>query len=172
MCLAQFASAQMNYEFTEGKFMIKGTVVDIESKMALPFANIKVTNTGKAITCDRDGNFTMYVSRYDTLRISSVGHIPKVIHVYDIDSTQYYTLKVELIHDFIKMPTVTIYPFRDREGFKDAFMAAKDMNKVVIPGIAPPKYSNRKPNPKLTNPVSFLYERMKKKRAANPDFKP
>lgn len=168
----RFASAQLNYEFTEGKFMIKGTVQDIETKVPLPYANIKVTNTGKGITCDKDGNFTMYVSRYDTLRISYTGHIPKVLHVYELDSTQYYTLKFELIHDFIKMPTVTIYPFRDKEEFKDAFMAAKDMNKVVIPGIAPPKYSNKTPKTKLTNPVSFLYERMKKKRAANPDFKP
>lgn len=162
----------MNYEFTEGKFMIKGTVVDVQTKVVLPFANIKVTNNGKALTCDRDGNFTMYVSRYDTLRISSVGYLAKVLHVYDLDSTQYYTLQFELIHDFIKIKEVTIYPYRNKKEFEDAFMAAKDINKIVIPGIAPPKYSNKIPKAKLTNPISFLYDHMKKKRAANPDFKP
>lgn len=168
----QIASAQLNYEFTEGKFLIKGKVVDISTKAPLAYANIKITNTGKGITCDKDGNFSMYVSRYDTLRISYAGHIPKVLHVYDLDSTQYYTLKFELIHDFVRLKEVTIYPYRTKDEFKDAFMAAKDVNKVTIPGIAPPKYSNKIPKAKLTNPISFLYDRMKKKRAANPDFKP
>ena len=172
MCVAQWCAAQLNYDYTEGKFLIKGTVVDISTKAALPYANIKITNTGKGVTCDKDGNFSLYVNRYDTLRISYTGHIPKVLHVYDLDSTQYYTLKFELIHDFIKLKEVTIYPYRSKDEFKDAFMDARDVNKVTIAGIAPPKYSNKIPKSKLTNPVSFLYDKLKKKRAANPDFKP
>lgn len=165
-------SAQLNYDFTEGKFMIKGQVVDIETKAGLPMANIKITNNGKGVTCDNEGNFTLYVSRYDTLRVSYMGHIPKVYHIYDLDSTQYYTLRLELIHDFVKLGTVTIYPYKDKDEFRDAFLAAKDVNKVTIPGIAPPKYSNKIPKAKLTNPVSFLYDKLKKKRSANPDFRP
>lgn len=152
--------------------MIKGQVVDLRSKGIIPLTNIKVTNTGKIFACGNDGTFTLYVSKYDTLRFSSTGYIPKVIHVSDLDSTKYYTLEIELIRDFIKLKEVTIYPFKDKEEFKDAFMAAKDVNKITLPGIDPPKYSNQTPKAKFNNPISFIYERAKKKRAANPDFKP
>ena len=51
-------------------------------------------------------------------------------------------------------------------------MEAQHLNEVNIPGIAKPKYSNITPKAKFTNPVSFLYQHVKRKRAANPDFKP
>lgn len=164
--------AQLNFDYTEGKFLIKGKVVDIETKRAIPLANIKIRTTGKGISCDNEGNFSMYVLKSDTLRFSSAGYIAKSMHVYDMDSTKIYTLQIELIKDFIKLKDVTIYPFRDKDEFVDAFMDAKNVNKVVIPGIAAPKYSNVIPKAKLTNPISLLYEKTKKKRAANPDFKP
>jgi hypothetical protein len=164
--------SQLNFDFQEGKFLIKGTVVDLQTKRPIPLANIKVTNTGKGITCDSEGNFSMYVSLRDTLKFSSVGYIAKVFHVSDLDSTQYYTLQIELLHDFVKLKDVVIYPFNTKEEFNDAFLAAKNIGKIKIAGIADPKYSNITPRAKFTNPISFLYERTKRKRAANPEFKP
>lgn len=164
--------SQLNFDFQEGKFLIKGRVVDLQSKQPIPMANIRITNTGKGITCDNDGYFSMYVSKRDTIRFSSVGYIPKVFHISDIDSTKYYTLQIELMHDFIKLKDVTIYPFSTKKEFEEAFMDAKNIGKISIHGIAEPKYSNVTPKAKFTNPVSFLYERVKKRRAANPEFKP
>ncbi|MCW5909177.1 MAG: carboxypeptidase-like regulatory domain-containing protein [Chitinophagales bacterium] len=164
--------SQLNFDFQEGKFLIKGTVVDLQTKRAIPLANIKVNSSGRGVTCDGDGNFSMYVAKSDTLKFSSVGYIAKVFHVYDLDSTKYYTLQIELLHDFIKLKEVTIYPFSTKEEFVDAFMDAKNVGKIKIEGIAEPKYSNVTPKAKFTNPVSFLYERVKRKRAADPEFKP
>lgn len=165
-------SAQLNFEFQEGKMMIKGKVVDAVSKKPIPLANIKNLNRGKTYSCNNDGQFTIYVSPTDTLRFTSMGYLGKNIHIADIEKTNYYTIVIELYTDAIRIKEVVIYPFRNRDEFVDAFMDAKDVNKVLLPGIDKPKYTNSTPKAKLTNPVSFIYERMRKKRAADPDFKP
>jgi hypothetical protein len=77
-----------------------------------------------------------------------------------------------LIHDFIKLKDVTIYPFGNKEEFIDAFLDAKGVNKIDIAGIAPPKYGTVSPKAKFSNPISMLYNRVKKRSSANPDFKP
>jgi hypothetical protein len=164
--------AQLNFDFQEGKFLIKGTVVDLQTKTPIPLANIRVNGSNKGISCDNAGNFTMYVYKRDTLKFSSTGYIPKVIHVYDMDSTRYYTLDIQLMHDFVKLKEVTIYPFKNKEEFVDAFLDAKGVNKIDVAGIAPPKYGTVSPKAKFSNPISMFYERVKKRRVANPDFKP
>lgn len=166
------ALAQINFDFQQGKFLIKGQVKDVQTGNNLPLANLRITNSGKGITCDNEGRFAIYVSKSDTLRISTIGYLAKVIHVQDIDSMSYYTLEIGLFKDVVNMKTITIYPYRDLDDFKKAFTEATTQNKVILPGIDAPKYSNVTPKAKLTNPISFLYDRVKQKRAANPDFKP
>ncbi len=160
--------AQMNYDYTAGKFMIKGQVMDVEAERPVPLANVMIVNTGKGLTCDNEGKFTMYVSKKDTLRFSSTGYINRSICAGDIDSARFYTLSIELIKDFIRLKEVTIYPYRDLEAFKKAFVDERNPNKT-IPGIAPPKYGDHY-RAKFYNPISMLYDRIKKRTAANPDF--
>ncbi|MBL0310568.1 MAG: carboxypeptidase-like regulatory domain-containing protein [Bacteroidetes bacterium] len=165
--------SQLNYDFTEGKFLIKGKVVDLQTKAPIAMTNVRINGTSKGTTCDNDGVFATYVSKTDTLKFSSTGYLSKVMHMEDVDSTKYYILQIELLHDFIKLKEVTIYPYRDMDEFKKAFIEAKDMQRASMYGLTPPKYTNNIPKPKFYNPVSFLYERLKKKkRAADPDFKP
>lgn len=152
--------------------MIKGKVVDVETKNGVPLTNIRINGTNRGVTCDNEGGFAFYVFKNDTLKFTSTGYLPKTIHISDLDSNSFYTLEIQLIHDFVKLKQVIIYPFRDKEEFEDAFMDARNLNKITIAGIAPPKYSNKIPKAKFTNPISFLYERIKKRRAANPDFRP
>lgn len=170
--ISQVSFSQLNFDFQEGKFLIKGKVTDIQTNAAIPFANIRVNETNRGYSCDNEGNFTFYVYKKDTLRFTSTGYIPKVIHVYGIDSSNYYTLEIKLMHDFVKLKDVTIYPFRNKEEFVDAFIEGKGINRVDVAGIAPPKYGTVSPKAKFTSPISMLYERIKKRRAANPDFKP
>ncbi|MDB5281540.1 MAG: hypothetical protein JWO06_615 [Bacteroidota bacterium] len=170
--LSLSAAAQLNFEFTEGKFLIKGKVVDLESRKPLAFANVIITNLRKGVTCDNEGNFSLYVYMKDTLKISYLGYLNKVIHVSDIDSSKYYTLEIPLYRDAIKIKEINIYPYNDLDAFKKAFVDAKEVNKVHIPGIAEPKYSNKPVAPKFSNPISFLYDKVKRRSSANPDFKP
>ena len=169
-CLA--LNAQLNFDYTKGKFLIKGQVIDAQQHTVIAMANIKILNSGRGITCDEEGFFTMYVSKNDTLEFSSVGYLTKKFSVAQFDSSRYYTLAIELLHDFIKLKEVTIYPYRDLDDFKKAFVNARDQNKVNIPGLAPPKYSHIEPKAKFSNPISYLYERLKHRSSADPDFKP
>lgn len=172
MLLAINGQAQLNFEFQEGTFLIKGKITDLQSKLPIPKPNITTTNRKAGVTADVEGVFSMYVFPSDTLKFSSLGYIPKRIAVADIHQDSIYNIVIELVKDFVKLKEVTIYPYRNVDEFKQAFMDAKDVNKIVLPGIAPPKYSTNVPRPKFTNPISFLYDKAKKKRAANPDFKP
>ncbi len=172
MFICSSVFGQLNYDYTAGRFLIKGQVVDLQTKKPIGNTNIKIVNSGKGITTDADGRFNLYVAMNDTLRFSNVGYIPKILHVADWDSSLYYILEIPLMRDFVKIKEVTIYPYRDLDEFKKAFVEAREVNKVNVPGIAPPKYSNQIPKAKFSNPISFIYERVKSKRAANPDFRP
>ena len=163
--------AQLNFDYTAGRFLIKGKVVDLNTQNTISLANIRILGSGRGLTCNNDGSFAMYVSKNDTLEFSSVGYLTKAFRIASFDTTKYYTLQIELVHDFIKLKEVTIYPFRDVDEFKKAFVDTRNLRKDFM-GIAPPKYSNKTPKPKLANPISYLYERLKKRGAANPDFKP
>jgi hypothetical protein len=166
-----FTKAQLNFDYTAGKFMIKGKVIDVQSKTPVPLANILFTKNGRGVTCDNEGNFTLYVLKTDTLKFSSAGYISKIIHISDLDSNNYYTLEIQLIRDFVKLKEVTIYPFKNRDEFIDAFRDNK-ADKQTFNGVPPPKYSKVQPKAKFYNPISFLYDKVKRRRAANPDFKP
>ncbi len=137
--LCTFAlNAQLNYDFTAGKFLIKGKVVDLGTQAPVPMANIRIVGTHRGLTCESDGSFTMYVSKTDTLEFSSTGYVSKLYVVAAFDSSKYYTLNIELLHDFIKLKEVTIYPFKDVDEFKTAFIGTKDLRKDFM-GIAAPK---------------------------------
>jgi CarboxypepD_reg-like domain len=163
--------AQLNFDYTEGKFMIKGQVIDVQTKSPVPMANILFVNRAKGATCDNEGRFTLYVSLTDTLKFTSTGYMAKTINVSDLAKANYYTLQIQLIQDFIKLKEITIYPYRNMDEFKQAFIDARNTTKLNLPGLEP-KYNHKGANPKFYNPISYLYNKIKKRGAADPDFKP
>jgi hypothetical protein len=163
--------AQLNYEYTEGKYMIKGVVTDLKTDQPIPNANIWITNQKKGITADLDGRFTMYVYPTDTLRFSSLGYINKTIPVSAVPDRDKYVISIQLVPDIYSLKTVTIYPFHDRDEFIEAFIKGPGNKQAfVIPGIDPPKYSHKEKT-KFYNPISSLYN-LTHKNAADPNFKP
>jgi len=167
------ATAQLNYEFTEGKYMIKGVITDLKSGQAIPNANIWIVNQKKGVASDVDGRFTMYVYPTDTLRFSSLGYINKTIPVSAISDKEKYTIDLQLVPDIYSLKTVTIYPFHDRDEFVQAFIKGPGTKQnILISGIDPPKYLHKEKS-KFYNPISSIYDRIKKgKQAADPNFKP
>jgi hypothetical protein len=167
------AMAQLNYEFTEGKFFIKGRISDLKTEQGVPNANIWITNQKKGVVADEDGRFTMYVYPTDTLRFSSLGYINKTIPVSAIPERDRYTIAIQLVPDIYSLHTVTIYPFHDRDGFIQAFLKGTGNYKsFYVPGYEPSKYPHREKS-KFYNPISSIYDRIKRnKSAADPDFKP
>lgn len=167
------AVAQLNFDYTEGKFLIKGQVRDLKSEMPIPMANIWIPNQKRGIVVDVDGRFTMYIYPNDTLRFSSVGYIPKTIPIAAIPEKDRYTIVLQLVPDIYSFKTVTIYPFHNKEEFIDAFIKGKGIPQVVaISGVDAPKYIHKE-KARYFNPISAIYNNIQqKKRAANPDFKP
>ena len=165
--------AQLNYEYTEGKYMIKGSITDLKTDIGIPNANIWITNQKKGVAADADGRFTMYVYPTDTLRFSSVGYINKTIPVSAIPEREKYTISIQLVPDIYSLKTVTIYPFHDRDEFIQAFIKGPGAKQnILISGIDPPKYSHKEKS-KFYNPISSIYDRIKRgKQAADPNFKP
>lgn len=167
------AKSQLNFENTEGKILLKGKVVDLQTKSSLPNAAIVITNRKKGITADLNGDFQIYVYPTDTLKFTSLGYIYKEIPISGIPEEMRYSLTVELVKDFYKLKEVTIYPFRNKQEFGVAFVKGDGVPQVVnIPGMEPAKYYHKE-KAKFYNPISTIYEKLKnKRRAANPDFKP
>ena len=166
------SSAQIDFTFQEGTSLIKGKITDLQSHQGIAKANIIIVNRRTGATASADGSFKLYVFPTDTLKFTSINYISKEFPVSAIERDSQYNVNVELIRDFIKLKDVVIYPFGNLEEFKQAFMEAKDVNNLILPCIAPPKFSTKIPKAKFSNPISMIYERAKKKRAANPDFKP
>ena len=82
-------------------------------------------------------------------------------------------IAIQLVPDIYSLKTVTIYPFHDKNEFIEAFIKGPGTKQnILISGIDPPKYSHKEKT-KFYNPISSIYDRIKKnKRAADPDFKP
>ena len=167
------AMAQLNYEFTEGKYLIKGHITDLKSDQTIPNANVWIVNQKKGVAADINGNFSMYVYPGDTLKFSSIGYINKTIPVSAIPDRDKYVISIQLVPDIYSLKTVTIYPFHDRDEFIEAFIKGPGTKQnILISGIDAPKYSHKEKT-KFYNPISSIYDRIKKnKRAADPDFKP
>lgn len=164
--------AQLNFDYVAGTTLIKGTVIDAETGVPIPRANVQLYEKRKGWSCDEDGNFALYVRPSDTLKFTHVGYLSKTVPLIRIDSASYYTLEISLIRDMIKLKEVKIYPF-SRNEFNQVFIAYKDPNKILIPGIAEPKYSNKKPKSSILNPISFLYDKFRKKpKPLTPDLPP
>ena len=173
LLLSKPTFAQLNFDFTEGKFLIKGQVRDLKTEAGIAMANIWIPNQKRGIAADADGRFTMYVYPTDTLRFTSLGYIVKTIPIAAIPEKDRYTIVLQLVPDIYSFKTVTIYPFHNKEEFIDAFIKGKGIPQVVaISGVDAPKYIHKE-KAQYFNPISAIYNRMQqKKRAANPDFKP
>jgi len=175
LCFMCFAACygQLNFEYTQGKFLLTGMVIDVETKKAIPSVNVRFGNTNKGTTCNNDGVFSLYVSRKDTLKFTSTGYMSKTIHIADLDSAHCCTITVEMVHDFVKLKPVNIYPFHNVDEFKKAFVEARDMHKVVIDGVTSGRWKGGESKAKFDNTISYFYELLKhKKSTADPNFKP
>ena len=165
--------AQLNFDYTEGKFLIKGQITDIKTNAAVPYANIWIVNQKKGISTDGDGMFTMYVYKGDTLRFSSLGYIAKTLPITAIPEKEKYTLNIQIVPDIYTLKTVVIYPFRNVKEFEQAFVRGDGVPKaIVLPGMMAPTYKHKE-KAKFYNPISSIYNAIKaKRRAADPNFKP
>jgi hypothetical protein len=90
---------------------LRGTVVDKDTREALPFASVVVRNTSLGTTTNADGEFTLNVPRLPvTLLISELGHLKDTVRVTNAGAP----LQLALASASVALPEVKVgsYPFQ------------------------------------------------------------
>jgi hypothetical protein len=100
---------------------ITGRVFD-EFLRPLPYAHILILNGDRGTIADREGKFSFVVVERDTLMFSTLGYKKSIVIVPGDLEKPFYTRDVLLQRDTFMIAEVEVYPWKDYEEFKEAFV--------------------------------------------------
>ena len=146
-----------------------GTILDGET--ADPLAGVHILSLGHTGTVtDLDGNFTLQVSKGDTVRISHVGYNVYLVPIPDRINDE-LNLTIGLTPSLTELDNIFIYQWpATLSQFKQKVLATEIEveEKVVIPGSyeGPPKPVE----PGVGSPISFLQSKLSKKVKRRQEF--
>lgn len=115
-----FATAQDD----KALIQLSGTVTD-EYLRPLPFAQILVLNSYRGTITNNYGKFSLVVEEKDSVLISSVGYKTKYIEVPAGLPSAFLDVNIALQIDTLVIQEAVIYPWKDYEEFKRAFIELK-----------------------------------------------
>jgi hypothetical protein len=135
-----------NFVFTQNYRLVQlsGMVMtdsDGEPK-PLPFAEISILNTGRGVYSDVKGFFSLAVENGDTLVFNFIGFKPAYFTVPDSLHKDHYTIFQIMTRDTIFLPQTVVYPWPDREFFRQEFLAmdiSKSMEDIAAANLAQDK---------------------------------
>jgi hypothetical protein len=135
-----------NFVFTQNYRLVQlsGMVMtdsDGEPK-PLPFAEISILNTGRGVYSDVKGFFSLAVENGDTLVFNYIGFKPAYFTVPDSLHKDHYTIFQIMTRDTIFLPQTVVYPWPDREFFRQEFLAmdiSKSMEDIAAANLAQDK---------------------------------
>ena len=116
-----FGINAQEHQDEEELIQLTGRLFD-EYLQPLPYAHIQITNKDKGSITDHSGKFSFIVSPFDTVIFSSMGYKRKQVVVPDTLAKPFYIRDVLIESDTFKISEVRIYPWRDYEEFKEAFI--------------------------------------------------
>jgi len=116
---AVFLSAQVK---TPKVIQFSGYALTADSLMGVPFAHITILNRGRVATAGPDGFFSFAAVENDTLYFTSVGFRPSVYVIPSGLTTDKYSVIQLMTKTDIYLRETIIYPWGDREGFRQAFL--------------------------------------------------
>ncbi len=93
-------------------FPLKGKVLSSDSLSPIPDVHILSEKSYYGATSDYDGKFSMLIRRNDSLRISSVGFVTKIISVY-YDSINTNNFEITMERDTIMLQEIDVFPYLD-----------------------------------------------------------
>ena len=88
----------------------------------LPYAHIVVLYKGRGTITDRDGKFSFVAEKNDTITFSTLGYKKAIVIIPDTLREKFFTRDILLQSDTFLIPEVEIYPWKDYEEFKEAFL--------------------------------------------------
>lgn len=103
---------------------LTGRLTD-ELLQPLPYAHVLVLTNYRGTITDRQGKFSFVTQVGDSIMFSTLGYRRKIIVIPDTLSTPFYTLDLVLDEDTFMIAEVEVYPWKDYEEFKEAFINLK-----------------------------------------------
>ena len=155
---------------------LKGSIVSTDSLSPIPDAHILSEISYYGTTSDTNGKFAMLVKKIDTLRISSVGFVTKLIPIY-YDSVDVNNFNIIMEKDTVMLQEIDIFPYMDNLTIEEIISKIP----IVLPkqvlyendidiNIQNYYYNKTKDIPKiraitfvLYNPIKKTYDRFNKK---------
>lgn len=88
----------------------------------LPYATIFVLNSNRGAITDKEGKYSFVTVKHDTLMFSSLGFKKSIVIVPDNLEKPFFTRDVLMQRDTFMIAEVEVYPWKDYEEFKEAFL--------------------------------------------------
>jgi hypothetical protein len=100
---------------------LSGRLTD-ELLQPLPYAHVLVLNNYKGTITDYQGKFSFVTEVHDTIMFSTVGYKRKTLIIPDTLKEPFLNLELILDIDTFMIGEVVIYPWKNYEEFKEAFL--------------------------------------------------
>ena len=150
-------------------FPLKGKVVSADSLSPIPNVHVLSEKSYYGTTSDYDGKFSMLIRKNDSLRISSVGFVTKIISV-DYDSINTNNFEITMERDTIMLQEIDVFPYLDNHRVEEIIRQIPIEKPFIVNGanenIGSVLYQKPRENPKaniIQNPIQSLYNRFNKK---------
>ena len=150
-------------------FPLRGKVVSADSLSPIPDVHILSEISYYGTTTDSDGRFSMQIRENDSLRVSCIGFVTKMIAInYDnIDASNY---EIVMERDTIMLEEIDINPYYNFNTVKEIVRTAPIEKPFIIKGvndnIENVLWQKPRENPKaniISSPIQSLYNRFNKK---------
>ena len=103
---------------------LTGKVTD-ELLNPMPFAQILVMNSYRGTITNNFGNYSLVVEEEDSVLFSSVGYKTRYIVIPESPGSNFMNMNVVLEPDTLVISEAVIYPWKNYEEFKRAFLELK-----------------------------------------------
>ena len=101
----------------------RGRIIDDSTGKSIPFVHIYNESQRRGYISNEEGIFRIPVSKGDTLVLSSLGYLGKVVFISDSYILSVFT--INLIPRVYEIDEVTVKAFKSYEDFKDQFLSLK-----------------------------------------------
>jgi hypothetical protein len=121
LLLLAFQATAMAQRGDRPLVQFSGYVMSADSMTGIPFAHIGIRGTSRAGTAGGDGFFSFAATEGDTLIFTSIGYQPATYMIpRNVENNKLSVIQL-MIKTVYSLPSIPIYPWGDKEGFKRAF---------------------------------------------------
>lgn len=169
LIIVLFLSCCISLHAQNKYFPLKGKVLSSDSRSPIPDVHILSEKSYYGATSDYEGKFSMLIRKNDSLRISSIGFVTKIISV-DYDSINTNNFEITMERDTIMLQEIDVFPYLDNHTVERIIRQIPIEEPFIIKGtnenIETVLYQKPKKIPDdkgVLSPIQTLYNRFNKK---------